>query len=126
MPKTKLTLGKCAVCNVLAKMLHPGEVVSGKYPNRESQLRIHELVVTRLRRTKICRKEQMVCCFSSDELKNKDGSNIEMHCVQQFMSVVGEGPEEYFFSAEEEEVQVAGATVNQKMRHIPKFVKSQI
>ena len=91
MPK-KLRLGVGAKCTVLLKYLHPGKLIDTKYPNRTAQSTLDNLLAIRQEVKKVNKKEQHCILFRHGKFEG-----LELHCVNRWVRVIVEGPEEHLF-----------------------------
>jgi hypothetical protein len=92
MPRTGLTMGRGAVVSALARMIRPKNVIKTKFPNRNNQLRLSNMIVL----GKAVRNNKEVIMLQSDELMDGD-NHLDIWAAETLLTVVHKGRPEHFF-----------------------------
>jgi hypothetical protein len=113
MPPASKTMGKDAQISVLAKYIHPSELIRSKWPNPVPGLRLTGTVIQQQTK-KISHRDQLALVFSSPAIVNDAGEPIELHAVPHWCKILEEGPSEFFFTAVESAEQEEAAQEEQQ------------
>lgn len=96
MPRKRKQMGKGAMVGCLLKLLHPSALLSNAFPNAQDNFRLHNMIVLRLEKRKIRRKECEVVVVQSDMVMDGD-EHIEIYAATKHFTVQQEGRKEDFF-----------------------------
>ena len=83
---------------MLAKYLHPNDLVNEKFVNRTAGSRVSDLLAIRQEILTVRRKKRLVVVFYHDKTED-----IELHAVKRWVKVEQEGTAEQYFISDDEE-----------------------
>ena len=88
----KKRLGVGAVCSVQSKFLHPGKLISDKYPNRPANHELKGLIVVE-EGTKMIRKKDTDVIL----MRHEDFENQFIYCIKKWLKIETEGAQSMLF-----------------------------
>ena len=88
-------MGKDALISILSKYIHPSALIRKHWPNPMTGHRLNCKVIRQEMKI-LSRKKQLVVVFSSAEVTDHKGNQLELHATPHWCKMIEEGPEDYF------------------------------